>query len=356
MYRTGDLACWRGDGTLEFCGRADQQVKIRGFRIEPGEVESVLLGVAGVGQAAVVAREDRLGERRLVAYVVPVAGGVLPEVREIRDHLSGMLPAHLVPSAVVSFEALPLTANGKLDRTALPEPRREAVSSARQPRTAHERVLCDIFADVLGTPGIGIDDNFFELGGHSLLALRLVSAIRSATGLNVSLADLFRDPTVGALAPHLTEDENTDPFGPVVQLRVGGNQPPLLCLPPSSGLAWCYSALSRHLKDDRPLYGFQAPTYGGEAVPPDFAALSEYYLAHIRAVQPEGPYHLLGWSMGGNLAHAVAERLQHRGEEVALLVMLDSYPPVPEPSADVPDDDVLLAGFLRELERVSLMG
>jgi amino acid adenylation domain-containing protein len=207
MYRTGDLVRWRPDGQLDCVGRADDQVKIRGFRIELGEIETVLAGHGGVRQAAVVVREDRPGDRRLTGYVVPAAGATV-EPAAAREHLATFLPDYMVPSAVVTLNAMPLTGSGKLDRRALPAPEFTAPVSSREPRSEREKVLCGLFADVLGVERVGIDDSFFELGGHSLLATRLVSRARSALGTDVDVRTLFEAPTVAALAERLGEDES----------------------------------------------------------------------------------------------------------------------------------------------------
>ncbi|WP_432828475.1 amino acid adenylation domain-containing protein [Dactylosporangium sp. CA-092794] len=203
MYRTGDLARWTADGVLELMGRADHQVKIRGFRIEPGEVEAVLMRHPGVGRVLVLARADRPGDKRLVAYVVPAgaADGVDPQ--DVRRFAAGVLPEHMVPSAVVVLETFPLMANGKVDRKQLPAPEYGPSAEGRAPRDAREAVLCDLYAEVLGVGGVSIDDSFFDLGGHSLLAAKLGSRISAVLGVELGIRDVFQAPTVAALTEHL---------------------------------------------------------------------------------------------------------------------------------------------------------
>ncbi|RSM42864.1 non-ribosomal peptide synthetase [Actinoplanes sp. ATCC 53533] len=190
MYRTGDLAYWTDRSELVFAGRADDQMKIRGFRVEPGEIESALSGHPGVAQAAVTVREDRL-----LAYVSP--GDVDPQA--VRDDLAARLPPHMVPAVVVALEALPTTPNGKIDRGALPDPDRMARPAGREPRTEVERVLCDLFAEVLGLERVGIDDSFFEIGGDSISSMQLVARARRA-GLTFIAVDVFELRTPERLA------------------------------------------------------------------------------------------------------------------------------------------------------------
>jgi len=210
MYRTGDLAWWRRDGVLEFIGRSDQQVKIRGFRIELGEIEAVLATESTVAQAAVVARDENGTGKRLVAYVVPVQGMVV-DTAVLRRNLSQRLPDYMVPSAFAVLEALPLTPNGKLDRRALPAPQKRN-EGYRAPRTPQEEILCEIFAELLGLPHVGIEDNFFALGGHSLMAMRLVSRVRATLAVELAIRELFEAPTPSELALRLGRAEKARPL------------------------------------------------------------------------------------------------------------------------------------------------
>ncbi|CAM5534290.1 Carrier domain-containing protein OS=Kitasatospora aureofaciens OX=1894 GN=HS99_0003960 PE=4 SV=1 [Kitasatospora aureofaciens] len=323
MYRTGDLARWSTDGLLEYAGRADTQVKLRGFRIEPGEIEAVLAAHPSVGRAVVVVREDRPGVKRLVGYLVP-AGAVATDA--LRAHLAERLPDYMVPSALVVLDDLPLTGNGKLDRRALPVPE-TPVGSGREPITLREEVLATLFAEVLGLPRVGVDDSFFELGGHSLLATRLVGRIRASTGEELSLRDLFEAPSVAALAERLANGpELGEKFAELMPLRGEGTLPPLFCVHAGYGVGLGYSRFLPYLPD-RPVYALQARSLTRtDGLPATVEEMAADYVALIREVQPQGPYHLLGHSFGGLVVQAMATTLEAMGQEVSLLAVLDAYP------------------------------
>ncbi|MEV7190100.1 amino acid adenylation domain-containing protein, partial [Kitasatospora sp. NPDC093102] len=203
MYRTGDLARRRDDGTLHYLGRVDHQVKVRGFRIELGEIEASLTAHQTVASAAVIVREDRPGDKRIVAYTVPATGHT-PDPAQLRAHLADLLPEYMIPATFTTLETLPLTSNGKLDRKALPTPEYPTDHQGRGPRSPQEEILCGLFTETLGLTEISIDDSFFDLGGHSLLATRLASRIRTALGAEMPIRTLFKAPTVAALSEHLS--------------------------------------------------------------------------------------------------------------------------------------------------------
>ena len=232
MYRTGDLVCWRADGQLQYLGRADEQVKIRGYRIELGEVQAALAGLEGVGQAVVVAREDRPGDRRLVGYVTGTA-----EPAGIRAALGERLPAYMVPAAVVAIEALPLTVNGKLDTRALPAPEYRDGDRYRAPGDVVEEVLAGIYARVLGVERVGVDDSFFELGGDSLSAMRLVAAVNAGLDADLAVRTLFHAPSVRSLSQQLGRHASEVEVVPVEVLKEGTGVP-LFCIHPAAGVSW----------------------------------------------------------------------------------------------------------------------
>jgi amino acid adenylation domain-containing protein len=336
LYRTGDIARWTDGGVLDFLGRADDQVKIRGFRVEPGEVEAELAAHDFVSAVVVVVR-DVAGDRALVAYVVAEAA---PE--ELRAWLAGRLPDYLIPM-IIGVDALPLTANGKVDRDRLPTPDRVPATSSRGPRDQREAVLCRHFADLLGVDGVGIDDDFFALGGHSLRTAALLTRIEADLGTRLGIRDVFDAPTVAGLAAKIAAGGPTaDPLAVLLPLRTSGERPPLFCIHPAAGIGWGYAGLLRHLDHDTPLYALQARGLTDpSALDDDIAAMAADYERQIRTVRPHGPYRLLGWSFGAGVAHEIAVRLQAAGETVSLLVALDGYP-VKSGATSPPDQRALL--------------
>lgn len=342
MYRTGDLVRWLPEGEIEYLGRADDQIKIRGQRIELGEIESLLRAQPGVAQAVVCAVElapgggAHLDSRQLVAYLVPAGEDGFPQKslqESLRQALQSQLPAHMVPVAYVALEALPLSANGKLDRRALPLPSIEnnKADTARPPARGLESRLADIFARLLGRDQVFADDDFFALGGHSLMAMRLAAEIRRTLERPVSVGQIITAPTVAQLAASLKLSEMLSDFGSegfdsVLPLRTGSGAP-LFCFYPGSGFAWQYSVLTRYVTNERPLIGLQSPRPGGLiATSADMESLVARQLEVVRKLQPSGPYYLLGYSLGGAVAYGVAAALRAAGEAVNFLGLLDTYP------------------------------
>jgi thioesterase domain-containing protein len=330
MYRTGDMVARQPDGQLVFRGRTDDQVKIRGFRVELGEVEAALLTRPEVEQAVVVV-DARPGDRRLAAYVVAPGRPAVDLRTELWEHLRERLPAYLLPSSLTFIDKVPLTPNAKLDRRALPTPEPAGSPVGRATRTPAERILRDLFAEVLEQPGIGIDDGFFAQGGHSLLAIRLINRVRTVLGVELALRTVFESPTVAGLSAHLdagtVAPSSSDPYAPVLPIRTTGDREPLWWLHPGGGLCWPYLGFAGLLPADRPVYGLQAKGLDGRAaLPESIEAMVAGYVAEMLAVQPVGPLHVMGLSFGGTLAHAVAAELQRQGHDVALVAILDSAP------------------------------
>ena len=281
---------------------------------------------------------------RRFANVPAQAGGGLELSKELKEHLRQILPEYMVPANILSVRSWPLTANGKVDRKALPAPVQERSQAYREPRTPQEELLCQLFGEALGLRRVGIDDNFFALGGHSLLATRLVSQIRSALGVELRIRTLFEAPTVAGLVERLDVPSSPESaFDLVLPLRSGGSLPPLFCAHPAGGLSWSYAGLMRELDADRPIYGLQAPGVGHD-VPyaMSIEEMAEEYVEAVRKIQPSGPYHLMGWSFGGVVAYAMACHLQRQAEQVALLCIMDSYPSTDEREASPMTEEKLM--------------
>ncbi|MEV0299040.1 amino acid adenylation domain-containing protein [Nocardia sp. NPDC050710] len=331
MYRTGDLVRWRRPGELEYLGRRDFQVKLRGLRIELGEIEAVFAEHHTVSRA-IAAVFCHGAVDQLVAYLVPAAGSTV-DIGEVLAHAATELPGYMVPTTVMVLDTVPLTASGKLDRARLPEPA-PVVAEFREPSSWLEGEVARAFEQVLGVERVGADDDFYALGGNSLRSVQVVSELKKELDYEVPVRWVLSDPNPADLAKriesgmrsgHRVTDRTTLGFDVLLPIRTGGQQPPLFCIHPASGLAWCYYTLDQHISAGRPIYGIQAPQIGGEDPgPTSIGEIAHRYYDEIRTVQPHGPYHLLGWSLGGLIAHAVAVEMRAAGEEVALLAMLDS--------------------------------
>ena len=361
LYKTGDLVRYRADGNIEFLGRLDYQVKIRGFRIELEEIEAVLDQHPRVSQTVVLAREDRPRDKRLVVYVVPEEPGLTP--REIRSFLKEKLPNYMVPSAFVMLDALPLTPNGKVDRRALPAPalsRMDLEVGFVAPRDSLELKLAQIWSEVLDVYPVSVRDNFFDLGGHSLLAVRLMAEIQQQFEKNLSLATLFQSATIEQLAIILRENTDSQSWSPLVPIQPKGSKPPLFCVPGSGGNVVYFHELARHLGFDQPFYGLQARGLDGKSEP--YACVEEvasHYIDAIQSIQPQEPYFLAGHSFGGCVVFEIAQQLQKKGQQVALLAILDipAFIPSNKPSELDWDDAqwlTLIAFVLELLSRKNL--
>lgn len=349
LYKSGDFGLLKREGYIKLNGRKDFQIKIRGFRIDTKEIQATLLKVPGVTAAAVVARGEQAESKYLCAYYVADGEG---DVRapEIRRFLAARLPDYMVPSYFVPLAQMPLSANSKVDLNQLPEPDKshlETGAAYEAPRNETEAQLVRVFQEVLGVEPVGIHDNFFALGGTSINALQAVTKLSAAFA--VEMGDLFERQTAAHLAEWLqSENEREEKHPALLHLQAGEeSRSPLYLVHPVSGIAFCYADFAKGLDAQQPLYGLQAQ--GLQEGEEPFGSLEEmaaHYVSGIRTVQPEGPYLLGGWSLGGVVAFEMARQLQEQGESVTGLVMIDSFVPA---QSELPDDDAMVRGFAYDL-------
>ncbi len=327
MYKTGDLGRWREDGHLEYLGRNDSQVKLRGFRIELGEIQARLCQRPDLHEAAVVVREDSPGDKRLVAYVVPAPDQPAPEPAALRAGLAAQLPEYMLPAAYVSLPALPLTANGKLDRQALPAADAHGLASGRYeaPRGQAEQAIAALWSELLGVEKVGRHDNFFDLGGYSLMVFQVIEGLRQK-GYEVALQDVLLAQRLSELAALIERPAQAAAPAQAqwVCIRKGGARRPLVFVHEPSGEVLSYERLARHIDPGVPLYGIRADRAAVRADSRN-EDLAAGYVALLRAAQAQGPYRLAGWSAGGVLAFEVARQLRAQGEQVEFLGLIDSW-------------------------------
>ena len=328
LYKTGDLARYLPDGNIEFCGRVDNQVKIHGFRIELGDIEAALARSPAVASVAVCVKESSPHDKQLVAYIVP-AGGLDSADHSVissrlKTFLNSKLPHYMIPSAFAAVDALPLTGSGKLDRKALPAPRRTEGSRAYvRPRDPLEYQLVQIWEELFDQRPIGIAHNFFSLGGHSLLSIRMMDRIERAFGLRLPLATLFATPTIEYLAEALLKQESEVERSPLVAVQPNGSKRPFFYLHGdfNGGGLYCLN-LARHIGSDQPFYALQPHGIDGDAIPSTIEAMAKDHVETLRAFQPDGPYFLGGHCNGGLIAFEMARQLKAQGQEVALLAII----------------------------------
>ncbi len=332
LYKTGDQVRMLNDGNLEYLGRLDQQVKVHGYRTELGEIEMTMCEHPAVRAAVVVPHSDAHGDTNLVGYIVSEASHPVTPA-ELRTYLRSRLPLYLIPPELVMLEALPLTPNGKIDRKALPAPNEvvtEQQSGYVAPTLPVHHQLVEIWEELLPVHPIGVRDNFFDLGGHSLLAARMMQRVEQISGKKIPLATLFADATIEHLAAILTEPATPDPRTTLVTIQSTGTLPPFFFVPGdwNGGGFYCLE-MAKVFGPDRPFYVLDPQALGPDEVPLTIPAMAAEHVRSLQSVQPNGPYYLGGFCIGGLIAYEMARQLRAAGHEVATLVMIDSSPARP---------------------------
>jgi amino acid adenylation domain-containing protein len=328
LYRSGDIVRWHAQDRMEYLGRTDHQIKLRGFRIELGEIESVLLQHPQIAEAVAIVGEDAAGDKAIWAYAVSRQASSEALIDNLRTRLRHTLPSYMCPATITVLPAMPRSQNGKVDHRALPKPVPIASSDARLNETLNpvEQKLAAIWCSTLSVTQVDKRANFFELGGHSLLAARMLARIEAEFGQRLTLAALFRAPSVQELARLIEQRQERDyDFRQVVKLQPNGSRMPVLAIN-NTGI---YYQLSKHLGPDQPFTSLQLfdPSNPSQQLPGSFEEIAAGYVELIRHVQPKGPYVLLGWCIAGSLAFEIARQLSAAGEEVAQLLLVDTYAP-----------------------------
>ena len=328
LYRTGDLARYGNDGSIEYIGRLDHQVKIRGFRIELGEIQARLQALPAIRDCVVLTHEGPAG-LQLVAYVIATQASMTGLRESLLAALKAQLPDYMVPSHLVFIDHLPLNANGKLDRKALPEPdARLRQTDYVAPRTQLEQALAQLWQESLRVERVGINDSFFELGGHSILAIELIANLKARLNITVRLQALLANPSIAELALFISQEHRQQTQCLVPLNTAPTNAPQLFCLHPSGGIVFCYQPLARKLQHRARTFGvmhrgFSEPHAGPEA----WHEMIADYSREIVAAQPQGPYYLMGWSLGGTIALDIAATLESQGHTVSFLGLVDATIP-----------------------------
>ncbi|AUD03909.1 non-ribosomal peptide synthetase [Spirosoma pollinicola] len=331
MYRTGDLGKFMPNGEIHCLGRIDQQVKIRGYRIELGEIEHALVTHGGIKDAVVMAREDRPGDQRLVAYLVTapplINGAFVAQVPIWRTKLRDVLPEYMVPTEFMRLDQLPITPNGKIDRKALPKPdsllAKKGVNG--EPVTDREKLIHAIWTSVLDTDEVGIDHDFFELGGHSMIAVQMMVRLEKETGRRLPLSTLLIYPTIRRLAQFFEADKQPIAWKSLVPIKPTGTKMPVYIIHGIGLNLLNFSSLIAYMDTEQPIYGLQALGLDGTDEPLDnMEAIAAHYLTEVLDQNPDGPYAIAGYSFGGYVALEMARQLKEMGKDVKMLAMFDT--------------------------------
>ncbi|MBK8226302.1 MAG: amino acid adenylation domain-containing protein [Flavobacteriales bacterium] len=330
LYRTGDIVKWQNDGSIAFIGRADGQVKIRGFRIELGEIENALNDLPSVKDKVVAARQDGPGEKQLACYIVPSethTGAHDELLNTAREHLRAKLPLYMVPTGFMVLNELPLTANGKIDRRALPMPAAQTSALKAEhvaPRNTIERALAAIWSKVLNASDIGIHDDFFDLGGHSLIGIQLLGQVEQQFGKALPLKTLFEAPTIAQFADLLKGEGAAHDWKNLSLIQPEGDGLPLFCVHGDEASHF----IPKYLGSTRPFFAFFHQGEDGKRIEyTTVESIASHFIREMKQAKPKGPYLLTGFSFGGVVAFEMAQQLAAAGDEVPLLALIDTYSP-----------------------------